>query len=68
MAALWRVALAVALEAALRAGTRRMAQWMHEQGLAEVTFGTCHADPFANVNTPDDRAQAEARLMAPPAP
>jgi len=61
--ALWPVALADALEAALRAGERKVQAWMRRQGLSEVAFTVpASGDPFANINTPDDLLAAEARL------
>lgn len=65
--ALWPVALADALAASLRAGDRRVVAWMKGQGLAEVDFAIGPAgDPFANLNTPEDLAAAEALLRVPP--
>ncbi len=61
--ALWPVALADTLAADLQAGERKVETWMRRQGLAEVAFTVPDgADPFANVNTPDELAAAEARL------
>lgn len=63
VAALWPVALADALEAALKAGDRRMEGFMRAQGLAVVPFPVGpEGDPFANLNTPEELAAAEARL------
>ena len=59
--ALWRVADADVLEASLRRGAGRVQGWMRRQGLAEVHFDGPD-DPFANINTPEDLAAAEARL------
>lgn len=57
--ALWPVHLRQALRADLLAGERRMTRWALAAGAQLVAF-----DPadFFNVNTPDDLAQAEARL------
>lgn len=63
VAALWPVGLADALEAALRAGDRRMEGFMRAQGLAVVAFPLGpEGDPFANLNTPEELAAAEALL------
>lgn len=61
--ALWPVALADALEAALRAGERRVRGWAERQGLAVCTFAAAPFDPFLNVNTPADLAAARAAGM-----
>jgi molybdopterin-guanine dinucleotide biosynthesis protein A len=63
VAALWRTGLAEALEAALLGGERRMMAFMRGQGLAvvDVPMGP-EGDPFANLNTPEDLAAAEAWL------
>jgi len=52
--ALWPVALADALEAALLAGARRIDTWTAEHGVAAVEFATENGDPFFNVNRPED--------------
>lgn len=63
VAALWHVALADPLEAALLAGDRRMEAFMRGVGLAVVDFPVGpQGDPFANLNTPEDVAAAEALL------
>lgn len=63
--ALWRTTLADHLEAALLSGERRMQAVMHRLGLAEIAFPPGPAgDPFANLNTPEDVAGAEALLRA----
>ena len=62
--ALWPVSLAAALEAALAAGTRRIDRWAEAQGLAVEEFDAAGRDPFFNVNTPEDLAEAEAMLGA----
>ena len=60
--ALWPVHLAGDLEAWLkRTDTLRVTDWLRENDVAECEFplredGT---DPFFNVNTPDDLAEAE---------
>jgi molybdopterin-guanine dinucleotide biosynthesis protein A len=59
--ALWPVAAAGRIEAALaerRAGPSRVLQ---EMGSARVSFGSsAEADPFANLNTPEELAAAES--------
>jgi molybdopterin-guanine dinucleotide biosynthesis protein A len=60
--ALWPVTLASVLEAALGEGTRRIDRWAEAQGLAVAEFAAEGADPFFNVNTPEDLAAAEALL------
>ncbi len=59
--AVWPVALAPALRAALAAGQRRVRDFAVAQGSVEVPF----TDTFFNVNTPADLALAEALLSAP---
>lgn len=58
--ALWDVALAPALRAALGAGRRRVMDFAGDQRAVEVVFPvTGGVDPFFNINTPDDLAQAQ---------
>jgi len=57
---LWPVALRGDLALALEAGTRKVAAWADAAGAVPVAFQ--NADAFFNVNTPDDLAQAQARL------
>jgi molybdopterin-guanine dinucleotide biosynthesis protein A len=57
--ALWPVALADALEAALRAGERKIDAWTARYGVAEAAFDDAAGDPFFNVNRPEDLAEAE---------
>jgi molybdopterin-guanine dinucleotide biosynthesis protein A len=58
--ALWDVALADDLRVALAAGTRRVMDFAKAQGAVEVVFPvTGGVDPFFNINTPDDLAQAQ---------
>ena len=59
---LWDVALAVALEAALADGTRRVMDFAAAQHAVTVDFPVGDGgDPFFNVNTPDDLRHAQAR-------
>jgi molybdopterin-guanine dinucleotide biosynthesis protein A len=60
--ALWPVALADRLQAALLSGERGVLAWASGQGLALVDFAATPHDPFCNINTPEDLAAAEARL------
>lgn len=55
---LWRVGLAGALGDALAVGERRVLGWMGRQGMVAVDFPGL-PDPFANLNTPEDLAQAQ---------
>lgn len=57
---LWDVSLADALEAALRGGERKIDAWTAGVGVAHATW-TGGDDPFANVNTPAELAEAEVR-------
>jgi molybdopterin-guanine dinucleotide biosynthesis protein A len=59
-AALWPVALADRLEAAIRAGARGVLAWATGEGLALADFAAEPHDPFFNINTPQDLAAAEA--------
>lgn len=57
--ALWDVALADDLRAALGAGTRRVMDFAKAQGAVEAVFPVAGGvDPFFNINTPDDLARA----------
>lgn len=60
--AVWNTDLHDDLRAALLAGTRRMRDWMDAHGAARVEVPG--ADPFFNINTPADLAEARRRLMA----
>jgi len=61
---LWPVALRDELRAALQGGLRKIVLWTdaHQAGLAE--FPARPFDPFFNVNTPEDIAEAERLLEA----
>jgi len=59
---LWSVALADPLAAALAGGMRRVQDFAAAQGAVRVVFDDAAA--FANINTPDDLIEAEARLAA----
>ena len=58
---LWSVALREDLRAALAGGVRRVVDWTGRHGVAQATFRGA-AEPFFNVNTPDDLVRAEAML------
>ena len=60
MFALWSTALAPEVEAALAAGDGGPRRLMARFGAAQALFAD--ADAFANLNTPEDFAAAEARL------
>lgn len=61
---LWRVDLRNDLRAALYAGTRKIVAWTEAQGCARAIFHDAGMDPFFNVNTPEDLAEAEAMAGA----
>ncbi|MGR3701852.1 MAG: molybdenum cofactor guanylyltransferase MobA [Paracoccaceae bacterium] len=63
--ALWDVARADDLRAALAAGTRRVMDFAAAQGAVEVVFPVLGGgDPFFNINTPEDLVRAQARAIA----
>jgi molybdopterin-guanine dinucleotide biosynthesis protein A len=55
---LWPVALRDDLRAALADGTRKVVAWTDRHGAATALFPVDGADPFFNVNTPDDLTRA----------
>ncbi len=58
--ALWPVALRSKLRSALiEDGVRKIETWTSRQGVAIADWPANPIDPFFNVNTPDDAAQAE---------
>ena len=59
--ALWPVALADALEAALKSGIRKIDRWTAEHGVTPVDFSG-DPDPFFNANTPEELAEAATLL------
>lgn len=70
--ALWPVALADDLEAALRSGLRKVVAWTDRHGTLPVDFGPVviggrSVDPFFNANTPAELDEAR-RLLAGTAP
>ena len=63
---LWPVALIDDLDASLRAGVRKIVAWTDRHGAGTAVFEPAGYDPFFNVNTPQDRDEAEAILAAMP--
>ena len=59
---LWPVALRDDLRAALNDGLRKVVLWTDRHGAATVPFPTDPFDPFFNINTPEDLAQAEGMV------
>ncbi len=59
---LWPVSLRADLRLALEAGTRKVAAWALGEGAARATFPDSPHDPFFNINTPQDLAEARLRL------
>ena len=57
---LWDVARRDDLRTALAHGTRKVSDWAMAQGAELVVFEAGEADPFFNVNTPDDLRAARA--------
>jgi len=50
------------LRTALQAGLRKVIQWAEPLGCAPIVFHGFGADPFFNINTPEDLALAEGFL------
>ena len=61
---LWPVALRDDLREALQGGLRKVVLWTDRHGTAMADFPTGPFDPFFNVNTPDDLAEAQGFLEA----
>ncbi|MBN9890062.1 molybdenum cofactor guanylyltransferase MobA [Salipiger abyssi] len=59
---LWPVSLRGALRAALERGERKVAAFAEAHGGREAAFPAPGLDPFFNINTPADLAEAEAVL------
>lgn len=59
---LWPVALRDDLRAALEGGLRKIVAWTDRHGAGSAVFEAAPFDPFFNVNTPDDLAEAEVLL------
>src|ERR1700677_682710 len=63
--ALWPVAAAARIEAALAEHRAGPSQVLQEMGAARVSFGSsAEADPFANLNPPEELAAAESLTKA----
>lgn len=60
---LWPTALADNLRLAMLDGMRKVDRWTARHGCAEAVFEAGAVDPFFNINTPEDLAEAE-RLLA----
>ena len=56
--ALWPLSLRVALRTAVETGTRKIDSFTARYAVATVEWPTDPLDPFFNVNTPEDLAQA----------
>jgi molybdopterin-guanine dinucleotide biosynthesis protein A len=59
---LWPVALRHDLRAALEGGLRKIVAWTDRHGAGTAVFDATPFDPFFNVNTPEELADAEALL------
>lgn len=59
---LWPVIFADDLRQALQNGVRKVVQWTDSHGTAMAEFPVVKFDPFFNVNTPEDLAQANRLL------
>ena len=57
--ALWPVALREDLRGALREGLHKIEAWTARHGVAIADWPAAPVDPFFNVNTPADAAEAE---------
>lgn len=62
--ALWPGHVRAALRAALEAGERRVTRLVQQLDTATEYWPAAEADPFFNVNTPEDLEQAQERLHA----
>jgi molybdopterin-guanine dinucleotide biosynthesis protein A len=56
---LWPVALRDDLREALQGGLRKVVLWTDRHGAGTASFASSPFDPFFNINTPDDIAEAE---------
>ena len=59
----WPVALREDLRAALRDGVRKVGLWADKNGAGQAIFQSDDFDPFFNINTPEDIAEAQ-RLIS----
>jgi molybdopterin-guanine dinucleotide biosynthesis protein A len=62
--AIWPVAVADALEHALRSGQRKVGRLMEQVGCDHVAWPADPFDPFFNINTPADLVEAEELVLA----
>jgi molybdopterin-guanine dinucleotide biosynthesis protein A len=62
--ALWPVDLAAPLQAALGEGMGRVWDFLDRYTVLRVPFAADGFDPFLNINTPEDLAEAERRAMS----
>lgn len=60
---LWPVPLRHDLRAALQGGLRKMVTWVDRHEAETAVFASDTADPFFNINTPEDIAIAERLLQ-----
>jgi molybdopterin-guanine dinucleotide biosynthesis protein A len=63
---LWPIGCRDRLEAALRQGLRKVEAWTERVDARVVSFDEAPANPFFNVNTPDDLATARGLLAVNP--
>lgn len=56
---LWPVALREDLRSALAAGERKLGRWTQAHGVAVAEWPAAPIDPFFNINTQEDLAEAE---------
>ncbi|MFW5881371.1 MAG: molybdenum cofactor guanylyltransferase MobA [Roseicyclus sp.] len=61
---LWPTGLRDDLRAALAEGLRKVVLWTDRHGAAEALFEDAPFDPFFNINTPRDLAEAERLVLA----
>ncbi len=59
---LWSLSLREDLRGALEGGVRKVIQWTEPHGCAKMVFNFDGADPFFNVNTPEDMVVARNML------
>ncbi|WP_449254986.1 molybdenum cofactor guanylyltransferase MobA [Bosea sp. (in: a-proteobacteria)] len=59
---LWPVALREDLRTALASGERRLGRWTEKHGVAVAEWPAEPVDPFFNINTPEELAEADGLL------
>jgi molybdopterin-guanine dinucleotide biosynthesis protein A len=62
--ALWPVGLAAPLQAGLGEGMRRVWDFLDRYAVSRVPFAAEGFDPFLNINTPEDLAEAERLALS----